>query len=157
MADLTVTRDIAAPSASLWTLVADLTRMGEWSTENMGGSWVKGATGPALGAKFKGANAHGSKKWTTMATITSCEPGKSFGFRVAVGPIKVADWHYDFEDRGNGVTRVTETWTEQRPGLIQKLGKTASGVADRRASNKASMEETLRRIEEFVLKSTKTP
>ena len=150
MADITVTRDIAAPSSELWNLISDLPSMGKWSTENTGGTWVKGATGPALGAKFKGTNANGAKRWETLANVTSCEPGKSFGFRVVVGPIKVADWNYDFVDVGNGITRVTESWTERRLKLIQKLGKQASGVADRRASNKASMEETLARIDAHV-------
>ena len=40
-----VTKDIAAPAATVWALVSDLPRMGEWSPENCGGQWVKGATG----------------------------------------------------------------------------------------------------------------
>lgn len=150
MADIIVTRDIAAPCADLWALIADLPRMAEWSTENTGGTWVKGATGPALGAKFKGTNANGAKRWETLATITSCDPGKSFGFHVTVGPIKVADWHFGFADVGSGVTRVMESWTERRPKLIRKLGKLTSGVEDRQASNRASMEETLARIDAHV-------
>ena len=54
------TRDIAAPAEKVWILVTDLPRMGEWSPENAGGKWVKGATGPALGAVFKGTNRNGS-------------------------------------------------------------------------------------------------
>ena len=148
MADVSVTRDIAANPKDLWALIADLPRMGEWSPENTGGSWVKGATGPAIGAKFKGTNKSGSKAWTTMATVTTCEPGKAFGFRVTLGPLKIADWHYDIADTGSGGSRVTESWVELRPSLIQKLGKGASGVDDRQAFNRTSMEETLRRLDE---------
>ena len=32
-----------------------------------GGAWIKGATGPAVGAKFKGRNRLGSKKWSTVS------------------------------------------------------------------------------------------
>ena len=45
-----VSRDIDAPAHDVFALVSDLTRMGEWSPENTGGKWVKGSTGPALGA-----------------------------------------------------------------------------------------------------------
>src|SRR6202021_1396406 len=59
--------DIAAPAEKVWALVSDLPRMGEWSPENAGGKWVKGATGPALGAVFEGTNKHGFRPWATMA------------------------------------------------------------------------------------------
>ena len=48
-----VTKVIAATPERVYELVSDLPRMGEWSPENTGGSWIKGATGPAVGAKFK--------------------------------------------------------------------------------------------------------
>ena len=60
------TRDIAAPAEKVWALVTDLPRMGEWSPENAGGKWVKGATGPALGSVFQGNNKNGFRRWSTM-------------------------------------------------------------------------------------------
>lgn len=47
MADVTVTREIAAPPEQVWDLVSDMTRMGEWSPEAPGGKWLGGASGPA--------------------------------------------------------------------------------------------------------------
>ena len=41
-----VSRDIDAPAHDVFALVSDLTRMGEWSPENSGGTWIKGSTGP---------------------------------------------------------------------------------------------------------------
>jgi hypothetical protein len=52
-------RDMATPAAKVWSLVSDLPWMGEWSPENAGGKWVKGATGPAKGARFRGTNKRG--------------------------------------------------------------------------------------------------
>ncbi len=60
-----VGRDIEAPAHDVFALVSDLTRMGEGSPENAGGTWIKGSTGPALGAVFQGTNRNG-----TPATIT---------------------------------------------------------------------------------------
>ena len=55
-APVVVTKEINASPETVFAMVSDLTRMGEWSPENQGGQWVKGATGPAVGAQFKGRN-----------------------------------------------------------------------------------------------------
>ena len=75
-ADVTVSREIATPAEQVWTMVADLTRMGEWSPENQGGTWLKGADGPAPGVKFRGVNRNGTKTWKAVATIVDAEPGR---------------------------------------------------------------------------------
>ena len=106
-------RDIAAPAEKVWALVADLPRMGEWSPENQGGKWVKGATGPAVGAVFRGHNAAGLRRWSTTVTVIACEPGQVFEFAVTSGPLQVAQWRYEFEDTDAGC-RVTESWLDQR-------------------------------------------
>ena len=80
-----VTRDIAAPAEKVWALVSDLPRMGEWSPENAGGTWAKGATGPALGAVFKGTNKNGFRRWSTTVTVVACEPGQGVRVRGHVG------------------------------------------------------------------------
>lgn len=145
-ADVSVTRDIAAPPAKVWALLSDLPRMGEWSPENTGGKWVRGATGPAAGARFVGSNRNGKKKWTTTCTISDCDSPRVFAFDVSVGPVKVARWEYRIEPLESGGSRVTETWTDRRGWLAKKLGGPASGVNDRANYNRKGMEETLRRL-----------
>ena len=137
-----VEREIAAAPDVVWGLVSDLPRMGDWSPENDGGEWVKGATGPAVGAKFKGRNSNGSKSWSTFSTVVDASPGERFAFLVEVGPFKIAEWAFDIEATDGGC-RVTESWTDRRGGLMKKLGGMASGVDDRVAHNRAGMEQTL--------------
>ena len=137
-----VAREIAATPEVVWQMVSDLPRMGDWSPENDGGEWVKGATGPAVGAKFKGRNSNGSKSWTTVSTVVDAAPGERFSFLVVVGPFKIAEWSFDIEATDGGC-RVTETWTDRRGGLMKKLGGKASGVDDRIAHNRSGMEQTL--------------
>jgi len=117
-----VSRDIAAPAEKLWALVADLPRMGEWSPENTGGTWVKGATGPALGAVFRGTNKNGFRRWTTDATVVACEPGRVFEFAVTTGPFAVANWRYEFESTDGGC-RVTESWEDHRSRWFALLAR----------------------------------
>ena len=145
MSDIEVSRVITASADELYDMVSDLPRMGEWSPESTGGEWTKGATGPAVGARFKGANANGSKRWTTTAVVEQADRGKAFVFRVTVGPIKVARWSYRFTPGETGTT-VTETWVDQRGWLAKKASGSASGVTDRAAHNRSGMENTLAKL-----------
>lgn len=144
MPDISVTRSIAASPEAVFALVSDVTRMGEWSPEATGGQWVKGATGPAVGARFQGTNARGEKEWSTTCTVTACEPGRAFGFNVRGGPLKVAQWDFTFEDAGDGTTKATETWNDERGVLLKSwLGAKLTGVTDRENHNRSTMEQTL--------------
>lgn len=142
MADVTVTREIAAAPEKVWALVSDVTRMGEWSPEATGGTWVKGSDGPQTGARFTGANALGKRRWSTTCTVTDCVPGEVFAFEVKGGPLRVSRWEYRFEPTEGGC-RVTESWTDQRGRIVRVLGKTMTGVEDRATHNRETMEATL--------------
>jgi len=142
-----VSRDIGASPDAVWDMVSDVTRMGEWSPENDGGEWLKGATGPTAGSRFRGANHNGRRRWKTTATVTDAEPGRRFSFRVSVGPLTVADWGYAIEPTGAGC-RVTESWTDLRPGFFKPIARLATGVADRAARNRSTMQTTLENLAE---------
>jgi hypothetical protein len=148
-----VSKDVPAPAAVVWRLVSDLPRMGEWSPENAGGEWVKGATGPAPGAKFKGHNANGSKTWSTLATVIDATPDERFSFLVTVGPLKVAEWAFDIAPTDDGCT-VTETWVDRRGRLMRKFAPMATGVDDRAEHNRTGMEQTLRRVAAAAVRET---
>lgn len=140
--EVRVERTIAAPPDELWALVADVTRMGEWSPEATGARWQGGASGPALGARFKGTNRAGKKSWTTDCTITACEPGKRFAFDVTALGFKVARWTYEFETADGGC-RVVERWEDHRGALIAWLGAMVTGEKDRGTHNRETMTVTL--------------
>lgn len=149
MADVTVERTIAADPTTLWEMVSDVTRMGEWSPETTACKWTGAATGPAVGAKFRGSNAIGRKKWATPCTVTASVPGEVFSFEVGAGPLKGAEWTYRFEPDGDA-TVVTEQWTDKRAGWLKVAGKWVTGVADRASHNRESMEATLARLDEVA-------
>jgi len=139
---ISVSQSVGAPAQQVWEMLSDLPRMGEWSPENRGGTWVKGATGPAVGARFKGANANDKKNWKTDAKVTTCVPGTAFAFDVSVAAFAVATWSYTIEATPSGCV-VTETWTDKRGKLVKALGGPVSGVADREVHNRSGMETTL--------------
>lgn len=142
MTDVVVSADIDADAATVWRLVSDLPRMGSWSPENTGGRWLGGATGPAVGAKFRGNNRKGLRRWSTTCTVTDATEGKRFAFDVAFGPVAISTWEYDLETTGGG-TRITESWTDRRPTWMKVTSAPLMGVPDRAAHNRAGMEQTL--------------
>ncbi len=137
-----VTKVIAATPERVYELVSDLPRMGEWSPENTGGTWIKGATGPAVGAKFKGSNAKGKMRWNTIATVTQADPGRAFAFDVTASGLKVAGWGFVLEATEGG-TRVTQWWDDHRNPVMARLTGLALRVPDRSSHNRAGMEQTL--------------
>ena len=138
---------IAAPPERVWELVSDLPAMGAYSPENTGGSWVGGATGPALGASFRGSNASGSRRWSTRSTVVRCEPGRAFAFEVRAAGMGVAQWAYELEPTAEGC-RLTETWTDRRGRLMTRLGALTTGVPDRVNFTAQSIEHTLARVKQ---------
>ena len=142
---VSVSREIGAPAEMVWAMVSDITRMGEWSPENESATWRGGASGPTPGAKFRGTNQNGKKKWNTEGVVVDADPGRRFSFRVTAVGLKVAEWSYAFEPTAAGC-RVTETWVDQRGRIAKVLGNPVSGVADRAGHNKAGMEQTLERL-----------
>ncbi len=146
---VSVERKIRATPEQLFPLITDLPRMGEWSPEATGGEWLDDKQSADLGARFKGNNRNGSKSWSTVATVTAFEPNRLFSFRITAA-VPIAVWSYALVPTDDGGTLVTETWTDQRNGLIKLLGKPFSGVADRVTHNRANMETTLSRLAEVA-------
>jgi uncharacterized protein YndB with AHSA1/START domain len=142
MSDVEVSTEIAAEPGVVWRLISDVTRMGQWSPETTTCRWLGGATGPAVGAKFKGSNKHGFRRWSTTCTVTDAEPGKSFSFDVHYGPVAISRWDYRLTATGEGST-VVESWTDRRPSWMRELSKPVMGVADRAGHNRRGMESTL--------------
>lgn len=145
MSDTSVSRTIAADPHLVWSLISDVTRMGEWSPETTRGVWLKGANGPSVGARFKGENELGKKSWATVCEVVDAEPGRSFCFRVKGGPLGVALWEYRIEPTDGGCV-VTEHWTDERGWLVRTSGKLISGVDHDADWNRKGMEETLERL-----------
>jgi len=141
-----VTTTIAAPPQVVYELVADLSRMGEWSPETTGISWLGGATEPRAGARFRGTNRNGVRRWNTICTVVTAEPGKELTWQSRLFGRPVALWRYRFEPDGSGGTKVTEMTEDQRRAVLRALGGVASGVSDRKSHNAESMRVTLERI-----------
>jgi uncharacterized protein YndB with AHSA1/START domain len=135
---------IAAEPEKLYGLITDVSMMGRWSPECTGGRWLDGATGPAVGARFKGTNKRGLFRWSTTSEVTKAETGKAFEWQVDHG----MRWGYTFEADDNGGTVVTEyrERTKAPPLLIRLFVKTGALGRNREQSMVDGMRTTLERL-----------
>jgi len=144
-----VTVSMAAPPQQVWELVSDVRNTGRFSPETFEAEWLGGATGPELGAKFRGhvrRNEIGPVYWTTCR-VTACDPGREFGFEVLIGDRPVNNWHYRFEPTATG-TDVTESFF-MNEGVFTTLFGMFGGQL-RRRRNVRDMRKTLEGIKAVV-------
>ena len=119
--DVRVERVIEAPAARLYELVSDLTRMGEWSPENLGSVWVEGAP-RCVGSRFVGRNRSGGREWEGGGVVIAAVPGREFAWTMGDDPtFPRGTWRYTFEETGGSATRVVERY---------ELGPAPSGFRD---------------------------
>ena len=143
-----VTVHMNAPADEIWDLVADVRNTGRFSPETFDAEWLDGATGPEVGARFRGhvkRNEIGPVYWTTCR-VTACEPGREFGFAVLIGDRAVNTWHYAFTPNGGG-TDVTESFEGPMPEILRVTS--FLGVL-RKRRNLRDMRTTLERIKAVV-------
>jgi uncharacterized protein YndB with AHSA1/START domain len=101
--------DINASPEVVWELVADITRMGEWSPECVRAEWEDGATRPEVGAHFHGYNKAGTFEWDAPGIVTRCETGKVFEFAVPRDAPTTNRWCFEFASHAGGTT-LTESF-----------------------------------------------
>jgi len=142
--------DIAAPPERVYELVADIPRMGEWSPECYSCAWTGGATGPAVGARFKARNkGRRGPSWFNTPSVTAAEPGRELTFNRHGPGIGSYTWRYVFEPTPTG-TRLTESYSVERPlpKAMAWLTEKWVGSSDRDMDLHEGMETTLARIKE---------
>ncbi len=142
---------MSAPADRVWSLVSEVTNTGRFSPETFDAQWLGGATGPALGARFRGHVRRNGRPWLvywTHCVITRCEPGREFSFDV-VGPwnLRVVEWSYRLEPFEGG-TDVTESFALSRSPVFQIYAAFAG--RSRTQTNINNMRVTLENIKEFA-------
>jgi uncharacterized protein YndB with AHSA1/START domain len=132
---------VGAPPEQIWALVSDVTNMGRWSPETDRAEWLDGATGPEVGARFRGHNQRGFLKYWTKCTVVASEPGREFAFVVGTPEKPMTRWTFRLASSGVG-TDVTESWETASEHALTKLfvpGK-------RRRNLETGMRTTLERL-----------
>lgn len=112
-------------------------------------AWIDGATGPAVGARFKATNRvnpDGPKQNNTPVVMVA-DPGREFASSRTVPLAGTVLWRYLLESNGDR-TRLTESYTVVKP--VTRIGwsliRRVFGRNDRRDDLRRGITETLRRV-----------
>ena len=140
---------VDATPDQLYGMVSDITRMGEWSPETVACRWIDGATGPAVGARFKGSNRRGFVRWTTTPEVVVADSGREFAFVTRRRGFPSTRWTYTFTPAPTGGTDLAETFVlladySWLAGLLVR--RVVWKDDDRRADLEAGAMRTLQRI-----------
>jgi hypothetical protein len=142
--------DVPATPETVYALVSNPIRMAELAAENTRNTWLGNNATAKPGAKFKGANRHGNRTWSTTATITDADQATKFAFDVNVLGLPIARWQYDLSPLPDGGTRVVESTWDRRNPLLRKAGGLLTGQGDRSGANVRNIETTLRNIKQAL-------
>ena len=96
----------------LYDMVADVTRIGEWSPVCQACWWDEGGAA-RVGDWFTGRNVLPGRTWQTRSEVVVADSGREFAFVVGGSWVR---WGYTFTALDQG-TRVTESWEFLAEGL----------------------------------------
>ena len=72
---------VEADPEAVWAVLADVPRVGEWSSECRGARWLDGADGAVPGARFRGANRVRWSRWSRTCEVVSADPPRELVWR----------------------------------------------------------------------------
>src|ERR1700741_126953 len=105
---------IDAPTERVWDLVSEITLMAELSSELQEVTWLDGVTGPAVGHRFTGRNAHPAMGGgETAAPGPAARPPHRFAWAVGDPAPPSASWRFTLKPDGEGT--LLEQWYQMGP------------------------------------------
>lgn len=136
---------VDAPPDEVWRVVADVTRIPEWSPVCRRVEWVDGATTAVVGARFRGLNRLNGVRWSRECVVTEASPGAVLGFSTLFKGQESTRWRYRLEPVDGGRTRVSEAYevvlVPPWLRLLRRLpGVVAKGERDTRWNIATSLE-----------------
>jgi hypothetical protein len=143
---------IDASPARVWALVTDIELPGRFSSEFQGADWIEPATGPAIGATFRGRNRHEAiGEWETTSFVVVCDPERAFEWAVTDPNNPSASWRFELEPDGDGT--LLKQWMRMGPGrsglniAIDRMPDREERIIERRqAEHRLNMSTTLEGI-----------
>lgn len=102
---------VDASADSVWAVISDVTRVGEWSGECQGCAWENGTQAMTPGARFRGRNRRGGIRWTRVNEVTLVQRPRTLVWRTVARPPypDSVEWRLILDDDGEK-TRVSESF-----------------------------------------------
>ncbi len=141
---------INASPAEVYRLVSDPAVMVDFAEELVRVRWVGKTRQPAVGAKFRGTNRNGWRRWVTTCTITEAEPGQRFVYEVSAPlMVPISRWEFELTETGDGCTVTESSWLRV-PNWFIPFAILITGEPDRPRVNNTNIATTLQRLKEHV-------
>jgi hypothetical protein len=144
-----------SPPDAIWSVVADVTRTGEWSHECHRVQWLGAASAAVPGAKFRGSNRSGLLRWRRVCEVVCVDPPRELAWRTLATSLypDSTEWRIVLHPTGTGtrivqsfrVVQLPPAWLDRFMALVnpshidrdaalegdlRRLGELASGGAD---------------------------
>jgi hypothetical protein len=116
---------VQASAETLYDLVSDITRTGEWSPVCTSCWWDDEDSAGQVGAWFTGRNEVPHRTWETRSQVVAAERGREFAWVVGGSFVR---WGFTLTPADNGTT-LTESWEFLPAGIAmfeEKFGDGAS-------------------------------
>jgi hypothetical protein len=142
--------DVDCTPDEAWALVADVTRIGEFSPECVGARWIDA---PTVGGRFEGVNRKvvGADEliWVRPCTVVVTDPGRAFGFVVGdrYDGSPASHWMYRFRSRSPGRCHIDVTFRhvpDGQSGLRHQADADPTHAAEVIASRVTDLEDGVR-------------
>jgi uncharacterized protein YndB with AHSA1/START domain len=149
---------VAAPQMLVWGLIADATRVGEWSPECIRAAWLEEPGRPQRGARFTGHNRlTNGFEYEATCVATEADRPCAFAWVVLDGSDDLAhpssSWRYRVDPLPGGGSWVQQRFTHG-PGASY-LRAAAAKVPDRAADITAARLDALRGNMNITLRAMK--
>lgn len=139
---------VNASPAEVYRIVSDPPVMITFAEEAYRARWLGRPARAAVGARFRGYNRKGRRRWFTNCTVVAAHENERFAYDVdAPLGLPISRWQYDIApaDDGRGCT-VTETNWLRVPMWFIPIAIALTGTVDRPAHNARNIATTLGRL-----------
>jgi hemerythrin-like domain-containing protein len=140
---------------AVWRVVADVTRVGEWSHECRRVEWLDGATTAAPGVRFRGVNKAGPWSWSRINEIIVADEPHTLVWRTI--PTRLypdsSEWRITLAP-ADGRTRIMQSFRVLRAPVV--LARLYSIAIPAHRDRTTSLTDDLRRLGEIAATETRT-
>jgi hypothetical protein len=153
----TTVAEVATTPEALYAVASDVTRIGDWSHECKGATWHGGAQGPAVGARFRGRNRTGWRRWSRLCEVTVLDPPNRLAWRTvgAMGWVDSTEWQLTFTGLEDGRTRITQHYRVLKSNPL--LRRFYSLIVPTHLNRSAALTADLLRLGEVATRESTTP
>ena len=141
---------VQASATTLYDLVSDISRTGEWSPVCTSCWWDDEASAGQVGAWFTGRNELPHRTWETRSQVVAAERGREFAWVVGGSYVR---WGFTLTPAETGTT-LTESWHFLPAGIAmfeEKFGDRASTeITDRTQQALDGIPKTLATIKRIA-------